>query len=564
MRPCTLIAFLAPLLGLAQSLPPNTAAREEFQKLYERLDAAYGSGSLDEIAALALPDAHFGNESVRQPISAVLANLKSALTRGSRFTSRATVTAVQFSGDEAVVAVQTEGEITAAGGGSAYESTSRDTWTRTAAGWKLRESVQVSMRAMVPKTDPATAKAVVAELKREATPLATVVAGGRMDDLAAFAKAVGNSRLVALGEASHGTREFFQMKHRLLEYLAKERGFTVFAMEAINWPEALAIDRYIKNGEGDAKTVLSRMSWVWNTEEVLGMIEWMRTFNQAPGAHPILTFTTFDMQTGQMASKVALDYLKQYSAADAPAAEAAYADMVALDRTTSDKRAQNASERAAAVLKVFDAKRAEMEKASLRTAWIEARQAAAIAFQACTMRIPGRGSPYRDEMMAKNVEWLADTAYPGEKIVLWAHNGHVRFGSDVGGKSMGTWLRERFGRNLYVVGFAFERGQVRAIGVTNGQRHLADQTVPPAPEGSGGAMLSAAGVPLFFLDMSSLAANSPLGRWLAESHLYYNEGAVWQTKDAEANLSLEALSKSYDGLIFVEEGHAAHGLVVQP
>ena len=181
------------------------------------------------------------------------------------------------------------------------------------------------MRAIVPKTDPATAKAVVAELKREATPLATVVAGGRMDDLAAFAKAVGNSRLVALGEASHGTREFFQMKHRLLEYLAKERGFTVFAMEAINWPEALAIDRYIKNGEGDAKTVLSRMSWVWNTEEVLGMIEWMRTFNQAPGAHPILTFTTFDMQTGQMASKVALDYLKQYSAADAPAAEAAYA-----------------------------------------------------------------------------------------------------------------------------------------------------------------------------------------------------------------------------------------------
>jgi hypothetical protein len=100
--------------------------------------------------------------------------------------------------------------------------------------------------------------------------------------------------------------------------------------------------------------------------------------------------------------------------------------------------------------------------------------------------------------------------------------------------------------------------------VTNGQRHLADQTVPPAPEGSGDAMLSADGVPLFFLDMSSRAANSPLGRWLAESHLYYNEGAVWQTKDAEANLSLEALSKSYDGLIFVEEGHAAHGLVVQP
>jgi erythromycin esterase-like protein len=129
---------------------------------------------------------------------------------------------------------------------------------------------------------------------------------------------------------------------------------------------------------------------------------------------------------------------------------------------------------------------------------------------------------------------------------------------------MGTWLRERFGRKLYVAGFAFRRGQLRAVGATNGQMTgLADHAVPPAPEGSGDAILNAAGMPLFFLDMSSLTAGNALGRWLGESHLYYNVGAVWQTANAEANLVPEAPAKSYDGLIFVEEGHAARGLAPQ-
>ena len=112
--------------------------------------------------------------------------------------------------------------------------------------------------------------------------------------------------------------------------------------------------------------------------------------------------------------------------------------MATLDHAgASDDRAQGISERAAAVLKIFDAKRTEMEKASSPAAWREARR------RRPSLTRPGhahcrQGPVYRDEMMAKNVEWLADEAYPNEKIVLWAHNGHVRFGSQVGGRA---WVR---------------------------------------------------------------------------------------------------------------------------
>jgi len=547
------------LVSFIRCYSQETAARQEFQKLYKRMDAAYESGRLGEIAALALPDAQAGNETRRRPMSVVLARVKEELGKGTTFSSLTTVISVRLSGDDAVVATKSEIGITTATGHSLLsESTGRDTWTRIGGDWRIKESLVISVQPVFPKADPA----VVAELKQRAVPLVTVIAGNKMDDLAAFGKAVGDARLVALGEASHGTREFFQMKHRLLEYLVKEKGFTVFAIEA-NWPETLAIDRYIKTGEGDAYEAIAQMYfWTWNTEEVRDMIEWMRAFNQAPGRHPTLTFTSFDMQYGRVAAQKALDYLKRYSTADVPAAEAAYVEVAALDRAPgSGFGAQGASERAAVVLKVFDAKRTEMQQASSPAAWRDARQAASIAYQACVKRTIDPGSFYRDEMMAKNVEWLVDEAYPDEKMVLWAHNLHVRFGSETGGRSMGTWLKERFGQKLYVVGFAFRRGQLRAVGRVDGQ--LAVHIVPPAPEGSGGAILSAAGMPIFFLDMSNLAAGSPLGRWLGEMHLYYNVGAFWQSANTQANLSQEALAKSYDGLIFIEEGHAARPLEAQ-
>jgi len=165
------------------------------------------------------------------------------------------------------------------------------------------------------------------------------------------------------------------------------------------------------------------------------------------------------------------------------------------------------------VIQVFDSKRAELVPQSMPEAWRDARQAAVIVYQSCAMRIPGKGPAYRDEMMAANVDWLAAQALPGEKMVIWSDNGHVR----PGGGSMGTWLRQRYGRQMYVTGFAFRRGQVRAAGLAGGKfTGLGDSDVPASPEGSGDAILGATGLPVFFLDLASVSPDGPLGRWLAQ------------------------------------------------
>ncbi|HEY2012944.1 MAG TPA: erythromycin esterase family protein [Bryobacteraceae bacterium] len=544
-----------------------TATREDFQTLYARLDSAYDQHDMDGLRSLALPDAqiHMGTTTI--PLSQALTEIMIEMDKGSRYVSKSLVTSVRISGAAATVSVTNESTLSSKTGSRVLVSTNRDTWVRAGSGWRLKESNLISVRPLTPATDPETASAVVAELKQRAVPLTTAHPGEKLAELAAFGQAVGDARIVALGEATHGTREFVEMKHRMVEYLVREKGFTVVAMDA-NWPESQAVDRYIKTGEGEAKAALGGIyGWQWYTEEMLALVEWMRNHNQDPDKHGTLTFTSFDMQIGHAAAKKVLDYLGRYLPDAVDAAAAAYAEAQGLELRRAeiyDDKAEAIADRAAAVMQVLDSHRDALIAQSTAEAWRDARQAAATVYQSSVLHIPGKGPAYREEMMAANVEQVA-AAHPVEKIVIWSDNSHVRAdGGKDHPKSMGDWLREPFGKQMYVVGFAFRRGTFRAIGVEGGKfKELANYTAPPSPSGSGDAILGTAGLPMFFLDLrkgDGAAAGSALDRWLGEAHLFHNPGAEWVTDEPDSNMDTAAPAKLYDGLVFVDESHPTHPL----
>ena len=154
-------------------------------------------------------------------------------------------------------------------------------------------------------------EAAVAEWVRStAIRLQTVEAGHGFADLQPLKRVVGNARIVSLGEATHGTREFFQLKHRLLEFLATEMGFTIFSIEA-NLPEAYRLNDYVLRGVGDPRQLLRGMYfWTWDTEEVLDMILWMRAFNASGRGR--VQFTGFDMQTPIVAMEIVRAFVTRY------------------------------------------------------------------------------------------------------------------------------------------------------------------------------------------------------------------------------------------------------------
>jgi erythromycin esterase-like protein len=149
-------------------------------------------------------------------------------------------------------------------------------------------------------------------MRKNAIPLKTVEAGNGFDDMQPLKKVIGDARIVSLGEATHGTREFFQLKHRMIEFLASQMGFTIFSIEA-NMPEAYRLNDYVLNGTGDPRQLLKgTYFWTWDTDEVLNMILWMREFNRS--GKGMIEFTGFDMQT----PTVAMDIVRTFVSAQDP------------------------------------------------------------------------------------------------------------------------------------------------------------------------------------------------------------------------------------------------------
>jgi erythromycin esterase len=368
-----------------------------------------------------------------------------------------------------------------------------------------------------------------------------------------------------MGEATHGTREFFQLKHRMLEFLATEMDFTIFSIEA-NMPEAYRLNDYVLNGNGDPAKLLKGMYfWTWDTQEVLDMIRWMREFNKSGKGR--IEFTGFDMQFPDVAMATARDFVAkndpEYALNLQKASDLARS---AISKGTSqEQNLQMKSLWARAAKDFVDPKIAasswqdvvqhlEANRSFYRSQGLLSHdidwviQNARVVLQCMQMK---SGEVSRDQSMAENVKWIVDHN-PGAKIVLWAHNGHVAFRGWSG--SMGVALRRMFGGQMVVFGFAFNQGSFQAW---EPGKTLTNFTVRPAPSGSLDATLAATGIPLFALDLRQAPNTGPVATWLQTLHQTRSIGALYSDNTAQGYYLNQEVIACYDALLFVETTTAA-------
>jgi erythromycin esterase-like protein len=135
---------------------------------------------------------------------------------------------------------------------------------------------------------------VITALQAHTIALKTMKAGSGFEDLQPLKPILEGKRIVALGEATHGTREFFQMKHRMLEFLVKEMEYENFGMET-SAEVGQALNDYISGGSGNPRDVLY---WPWATTEVMDMLDWMRAYNADPLTARKITFYGIDPTVG--------------------------------------------------------------------------------------------------------------------------------------------------------------------------------------------------------------------------------------------------------------------------
>jgi erythromycin esterase len=394
--------------------------------------------------------------------------------------------------------------------------------------------------------------AISAQLKALAWRIDTPVPGGSQRDFMPLYDAIGPARIVAMGEGTHGTSEFFSLKDRIFRFLVERMGFTVLAMET-SWNSGLAIDRFVTTGQGSARDALASAFPVWNNREVLDLIEWMRAYNLTRGNRPALRFVGIDMQDNPFILRdILLKFVKATRPADLDLTDQRLACLKLVAPTPA------ACLSGIAAVEKMVANEARITTLSHDQA-LQAQHAATIAVEiAQVFSSPDKleQSNARDAAMARNVHWLATTEFPRSRIAVWAHDGHVMASSTYGMIPMGTYLRRRYRASYYVIGFAFDGGSVKATGTSP------PVTVTPDPTQAVGGILRLAGEPLFGLNLRSISAQTPLSAYISSEQPMRTLGAITSSVDLNPSQTYGYvnLKQSFDTLIFLEAMHPAHAL----
>lgn len=405
-----------------------------------------------------------------------------------------------------------------------------------------------------PEVDPPGPSAETTWLLGEIEPFARTTPEGDFADLEPFRDAVGDARIVALGEATHGTRDFFEMKDRLLRFLVTEMGFDAFAIEA-SWPEANRLDTYVRTGVGDPAQLLSGLYfWTWNTESVLAMIEWMREHNAAGGD---VGFYGFDMQYPGMA----IDNLEALVEQVEPEALDELRSMLAcITPYLNDSRGrfqqdyasqpldyrQSCREDLHALSKWLADREAPYVAAASRSDYDRAAQSLRVALQ---WEAAESGLRSRDESMAENAAWLTEQLGAGRKIVLWAHNYHV---STVAG-AMGSYLRSTYGGQMVVLGFAFGAGDFTGVRMSGSTFVGLDRLTVGGPlSGSYEEIFASTAVPRFYLDLRGRALDTSASAWLAGPRTFRFIGCCFDPTRPTAFAYQSRLPAEFDGMIYID------------
>jgi erythromycin esterase len=410
--------------------------------------------------------------------------------------------------------------------------------------------------------------AVAAWIRQWASPLKTVELGASDADLQPLKSIVGNATIVGLGEATHGTHEFFALKSRVVEYLVQQMGFNTFALEN-GWATLLPMERYVATGEGNPSDLLRHDFYAaWQTKEFLDLYEAIRAYNADP-SHATkvqvagidswnVTQSTFDQVTNYLGSvdpRQGAQAQALYAAFRPTIPDPVFVDYDGFSRLPQAIKQQYASD-AQHVYDLLQSSEANYENRSSKAAFELALQSARVILQytALGVLIPASGTLFtsdaayqkRDEFMADNVAWLHDQGIANAKIVLWAHNVHIgRLHVSV---SMGTFLSRQYQDGYRPIGMSFSQGSFTAFGPPH------TVTVPASAPGTYNDTLGGAAGPLYSLDLRQTPAG-PVSDWAHGPHALINYGVGGE--DLTMDGSLQAW---YDAVLFARIMTPSHRL----
>jgi erythromycin esterase-like protein len=418
----------------------------------------------------------------------------------------------------------------------------------------------------------------------EAIRRSAIELSGSARDYDALLDRVGEAHYVLLGEASHGTHEFYRERAEITKRLIGEKGFSAVLVEA-DWPDAFRVNRYVRSDNNDADAIEALAdfrrfpSWMWQNTVVAEFVEWLRSFNDAQDDAAVAGFYGLDLYSLHASMRAVLSYLERIDPEAAQRARERYAcfdhfgeDMQTYGFMTGLKLSKSCEEEV--VKQLVELKSQVLEGAS-RAVQMRADDFFSVEQNA---RLVKNAEAYyramflrevstwnlRDRHMVETLEALVAHLGRGgvpAKVVVWAHNSHLgdARATEMGRRgelNVGELVRERHGADAVLVGFTTNRGTVTAASDWGGPAER--KNVRPALPQSYEALFHEVGSERFLLTLEGDIASH-----LLKPRLERAIGVIYRPQSERMSHYFDAsLSEQFDVVLHFDQTRAVEPLTV--
>jgi erythromycin esterase-like protein len=411
-------------------------------------------------------------------------------------------------------------------------------------------------------------RALVEHLKGAAEPLPDP----SEEAFAAAFDRFGDARVVLLGEATHGTSEFYRARAAITRRLVERHGFTIVAVEA-DWPDAAYLDRFVRDGADEPfpEEAFTRFPrWMWRNEEVMALVDWLKRWNGSRADGERVEFRGLDVYSLGSSMQAVLDYL---GGVDRDAARTArerfsclspwFATPERYGREVMFGRKHPCEDKVAEILHDLLDKRMAYGARDSEAFFDAAQNARIVRAAEQYYRVMYRGSVeswnLRDRHMFDTLRHLLDRRGPEAKAVVWAHNSHIGNAAATamgweGEFNIGELARTAFRDDAVLIGFSTDRGTVAAASDWDGPMEI--KRVRPARDDSHEALFRAAGHPRSLTVLRG-AERRALREALSEPRLERAIGVIYRPETERQSHYFEAvLPDQLDALVWFEETQA--------
>jgi erythromycin esterase-like protein len=382
------------------------------------------------------------------------------------------------------------------------------------------------------------------------------------------------SRLVLIGEATHGTSEFYRLRARITQELIRTHGFRIVAVEA-DWPDARRVTGYVQalpDGHRPAEPAFERFpTWMWRNHETWAFVEWLRVFNaEVPEPERQAGFYGLDLYSLFTSIRSVLEYLERV---DPPAARLAreryscltpwQADPQAYGRAAITGRYRICEREAVAMLRDMLTRRLEYAERDGER-FLDAMQNARLVADAeryYRAMYYGAAASWnqRDQHMSDTLEALLTFHGPASRAVVWAHNSHLGDAqatemSARGELNVGQLCRQRYREAAVLIGFSTDHGTVAAAHEWDGP--MRTMSLRPAHSESYERLCHDSGVGVFLLRLRE-PSREEVRAELSPPRLERAVGVIYRPEtELQSHYFHASLPYQFDEYVWVDETRA--------